>query len=75
MLAALKSDLSSAELHQPPPSYNMADLGDLEKFPPETRNEIYALALIQAEALTLCKFGGDQKRLGGPLAEAAVHRL
>lgn len=42
----------------------MADCGDLEKLPPEIRNEIYALALVQAEPFALCNFDGDQKRLG-----------
>jgi hypothetical protein len=44
----------------------MADCGDLEKLPPEIRNEIYALVLVQAEPLALCNFGGDQKRIGEP---------
>lgn len=42
----------------------MADAGDLEKLPPEIRNEIYALAFVQARPLILCNFGGDQKRIG-----------
>lgn len=37
----------------------MADAGDLEKLPPEIRNEIYALVLVQLEPLALCKFKGD----------------
>lgn len=44
----------------------MADCGDLEKLPPEIRNEIYALVLVQAGPFDLCNFGGDQKRLGEP---------
>ena len=42
----------------------MADCGDLEKLPPELRNEIYALVLVQAEPLLLCNFGGKQKSMG-----------
>jgi hypothetical protein len=42
----------------------MADLGDLEKFPPEIRDEIYALVLVQAEPVALSNFGGDQKAIG-----------
>ena len=42
----------------------MADCGDLEKLPPEIRNEIYALVLVKAGPLTLCNFGGDQKKIG-----------
>ena len=48
----------------------MADCGDLEKLPPEIRNEIYALALVQAEPFALCTFGGDQKNIGEPTSRA-----
>lgn len=41
----------------------MADAGDLEKLPPEIRNEIYALVLVQAEPVVLCNFGGDQRNI------------
>ena len=44
----------------------MADAGDLEKLPPEIRNEIYALVLVPREPLVLCNFEGDQEHLGGP---------
>lgn len=40
----------------------MADAGDLEKLPPEIRNEIYALVLVQPEPLALCKFTGKQQK-------------
>jgi hypothetical protein len=46
------------------PQLSMADAGDLEQLPPEIRDEIYALALVQTEPLTLCNYGNDQKRLG-----------
>jgi hypothetical protein len=42
----------------------MADCGDLEKLPPEIRNEIYALVLVQTEPFALCNFGNDQQSLG-----------
>jgi hypothetical protein len=42
----------------------MADCGDLEKLPPEIRNEIYALVLVQAEPLALCNFKSEQKSIG-----------
>ncbi|GAB7332531.1 hypothetical protein MBLNU13_g04318t1 [Cladosporium sp. NU13] len=48
----------------------MVDCGDLEKLPPEIRNEIYALVLVQADPLTLCNFGGDQKNIGEPTGRA-----
>ena len=41
----------------------MADAGDLEKLPPEIRNEIYALVLVRAEPFALCNFNGDQESL------------
>lgn len=44
----------------------MADAGDLEKLPPEIRNEIYALVLVPAEPLALCNYGDDQNKLGEP---------
>lgn len=43
---------------------SMADTSELEKLPPEIRNEIYALVLVQAEPLALCNFGGDQPKIG-----------
>lgn len=48
----------------------MTDCGDLEKLPPEIRNEIYALALVQAEPFALYNYGNDQKRLGEPTSRA-----
>jgi hypothetical protein len=44
----------------------MAEAGDLEKLPPEIRNEIYALALVQAEPFALCNYGYDQRNIGEP---------
>lgn len=42
----------------------MADCGDLEKVPPEIRNEIYALVLVQADPIALCNFEDDQENIG-----------
>jgi len=42
----------------------MADAGELEKLPPEIRNEIYALVLVQPEPLASCNFRGKQKSVG-----------
>lgn len=41
----------------------MADCGDLEKLPPEIRNEIYALVLVQTDPMALCNFEDDQENI------------
>lgn len=54
----------------PPPQRSTADAGDLEKLPPEIRNEIYALVLARAEPLVLCNFGGNQKKISEPTSRS-----